>query len=151
MLLALFDQSVRHGFVIDLDDYLNPRCTLPLLDLCIVRRAILNALSDHLPLLQGTVLDVGCGNKPYESLVLGHPSQAKKYIGLDVANSTYRGPDIKWDGKQIPLHSSCVECALATEVFEHCPNPEAIMAEVLRVLKPGGLLFFYGSLFVAAS
>jgi SAM-dependent methyltransferase len=113
-----------------------------MLDLFVVRRGILNALSDHLAFLKGTVLDVGCGHKPYKSLVLGYPSQAEKYIGLDVANDTYQEPDIKWDGKLIPLHSASVECALATEVFEHCPDPERIMGEVLRVLKPGGVLFF---------
>lgn len=51
-------------------------------------------------------------------------------------------PDLFWDGKQIPLEDKTVDCALATEVFEHCPNPEIVMREALRVLKPGGFIFF---------
>ncbi len=122
-------------------DYLSPSCSSATLDLFIVRKAILTALSAQLPLFKGTLLDVGCGYQPYKSLVLAYPSRAEKYIGLDVANDKYQEPDIKWNGKLIPLHSASVECALATEVFEHCPDPDAVMGEVLRVLKPGGMLF----------
>jgi len=35
-----------------------------------------------------------------------------------------------------------IEDLIATEVFEHCPDPEIVMKEIWRVLKPGGILFF---------
>jgi SAM-dependent methyltransferase len=31
---------------------------------------------------------------------------------------------------------------MATEVLEHCPDPNRVINEMKRVLKPGGLLFF---------
>ena len=96
----------------------------------------------QLPNFRGTVLDIGCGYKPYKSLLLTPPSQAQSYIGLDLADNIYEKPDLQWDGQTIPLGDGTVDSALATEVFEHCPEPEVVMRETLRVLKPGGFLFF---------
>jgi SAM-dependent methyltransferase len=75
-------------------------------------------------------------------LVLQPPSRAIRYLGLDLKENTYQKPDLEWDGTTIPLADQAVESALATEVFEHCPEPEKGMREAFRVLQPGGLLFF---------
>ena len=107
-----------------------------------MRRAILEALCSQLQDLYGVVLDIGCGYMPYKSLVLAPPSRAERYIGLDLKDNIYQKPDLEWDGRNIPLEDCSVDCALATEVFEHCQDPEIVMCESLRVLKPGGLLFF---------
>ncbi len=123
-------------------DFLNPLCLPTTLDVFVVRRVILNALCQQLGGLSGTVLDIGCGYMPYKSLVLGPPSRAEKYIGLDLKDNIYQKPDLEWDGRTIPLDDGSVDFALATEVFEHCPEPELVMREALRVLKPGGPLFF---------
>ena len=122
-------------------EFLNPLCSSGTLDVFIVRRAILDALSSQLKNLHGTVVDVGCGYMPYKPLVLASPSRAERYIGIDLHENIYRSPDLEWDGSAIPLKEKSVDCALATEVFEHCPEPELVMRETLRVLKPGGLLF----------
>ncbi len=123
-------------------DFLNPLCLFTTLDICIARRAILEALRSQLENLRGSVLDIGCGYMPYKSLVLAPPSRAERYIGLDLRDNAYQKPDLEWDGHTMPLESASVDCALATEVFEHCPDPEIVMRESFRVLKPGGLLFF---------
>ncbi len=66
-----------------------------------------------------------------------------RYVGLDLrANEYCERPDLFWNGREIPLRDRAVDCALATEVLEHCPAPESVIAEVRRVLRPGGLLFF---------
>jgi SAM-dependent methyltransferase len=122
-------------------DFLNPLCLPTTLDLYVVRRSILNALRSELPNLTGTVLDIGCGYMPYRSLVLTAPSRADNYIGLDLKNNSYLKPDLEWDGATIPLDDNAVESALATELFEHCADPELVMRETLRVLKPNGILF----------
>lgn len=121
--------------------FLNPLCLPSTLDIFPANRMILDALVRHLAELYGTVLDIGCGEMPYKSLILGSPSRAEKYIGLDLSDSKY-DPDLNWDGETIPLNSESVDCALATEVFEHCPNPEVVMREAARVLKCGGVLYF---------
>ena len=124
------------------NSYLNPICEPEQLDTYVVRRAIVGALNGVLPKFKGTLLDVGCGHMPYKELLLSAPSCVQNYIGLDLISRNYNKPDLVWDGKTIPMGNRSVECALATELFEHCAEPQAVMSEIHRILKPGGLLFF---------
>jgi SAM-dependent methyltransferase len=128
--------------MVEQDDFLNPVCIPSKLDIFPAQRMILDALMEQLHGFRGTVLDIGCGNKPYKRLLLSPPSRADNYIGLDLRDKAYSVPDLEWDGRRIPLGASSVDCALATEVFEHCPEPEIVMKEAVRVLRPGGMLFF---------
>lgn len=41
----------------------------------------------------------------------------------------------------MPLDDCSIDCAMATEVLEQCPNPAIVLGEAGRVLKRGGLLF----------
>lgn len=124
------------------DPYLNPQFSADTLDVFFVRRAIVNALQAQLTHFHGLVLDVGCGNQPYRSLLLKPPSRVSHYIGLDIPGEHYNMPNLYWDGLRIPMADSAVDCALLTEVLEHCPQPERLLSEVQRVLRPGGFLFF---------
>lgn len=115
------------------------------LDRYIIRSCILRELNKIIPSLSGTLLDVGCGQMPYKPLVMNKNTRVEKYIGLDLEGSLHAHkclPDLLWNGHTIPLDQNTVDCAMATEVLEHCPEPESTMKEILRVLKPGGLLFF---------
>ena len=125
------------------DEFLNPVCSPYSLDSYHARHSIVMALMKVVPLFCGTVLDIGCGQMPYKSLILGAPSRADRYLGLDLACNRYYhyAPDLTWDGRTIPLSDSSIDCAVATEVLEHCPEPSIVLSEVSRVLKPSGLLF----------
>jgi ubiquinone/menaquinone biosynthesis C-methylase UbiE len=116
------------------------------LDVYYVRRSILQALEVNLVKFQGVVLDVGCGIMPYRDLILKRNKSVTSYIGLDFENSldpeyALGKPDLFWKGDVIPMEDNSVEIVLATELFEHCQEPEKVMIEILRVLKPGGVLF----------
>lgn len=79
---------------------------------------------------------------PYRSTVLAS-TNVSEYVGMDLSDhrSYANQPDLSWDGVVIPLPNASVDCAMATEVLEHCPYPEKTLTEVYRVLKPGGILF----------
>lgn len=113
-----------------------------MLENVVVRRGILAAVKKVLPNLHGTILDVGCGYQPYKNLFMSGPSSASRYLGMDYSGNQYLGNtvDIVWDGLRIPLPANSVDCAIATEFFEHCSSPDIVLAEISRVLKPGGML-----------
>jgi SAM-dependent methyltransferase len=91
----------------------------------------------------GTLLDVGCGQMPYRQVLTAAPSRVTRYIGMDLEPGIYKNaPDLIWDGLHIPLPDASVDCAITTEVLEHCPEPQVVLQEIGRVLKPGGLLVF---------
>ncbi len=86
------------------------------------------------PQVRGTVLDLGCGERPYRFLFLG----AKRYVGMDL--DPRRRPDVIGSVERLPFRDGTADTVLCTEVLEHCPDPETVLREIYRVLQPGGLL-----------
>lgn len=123
------------------DAFVAPRLRPRSLDNVLVRRAILGAIDAALPQLHGTLLDVGCGEMPYRERILA-AGRVRRYVGLDLPASGYGVPDLTWDGATIPLGDGSVDAVLATELLEHCPDPARVLAEIHRVLAPGGTLLF---------
>jgi SAM-dependent methyltransferase len=96
-------------------------------------------LAAELPKVAGTVVDVGCGVQPYRPLF----SAGVRYIGIDYADTrdTFRveAPDtIYYTGDRWPLEDATADFVLCTETLEHVATPEVFLAEMFRVLKPGG-------------
>lgn len=112
------------------------------MDRYLARMAILQAIRICSPHLRGRCLDVGCGDQPYRPLLLHPPFRIHELLGLDRAGDRcqHAPPDLVWVDGRIPLPEASIDSALCTEVLEHCPSPAAILAEVHRVLKPGGSL-----------
>lgn len=115
------------------------------LDRYVIRTAIFEALRKNISSFSGNLLDVGCGKMPYKNFILEN-SLVEKYLGLDIENGlSYDSkivPDVTWDGETIPFEEGTFDCAIATEVLEHCSEPEVVLKEVLRVLRPRGRFFF---------
>lgn len=108
-----------------------------------VRSSILESVKTETKVFHGSVLDVGCGFMPYRGLIESVP-EVTGYTGMDLEQPTYYGdvePDLKWNGMTIPTADASFDCAMATEFLEHYAEPEKILAEILRVLKPGGVFF----------
>lgn len=105
----------------------------------IVRRGLFLGIRRHAHLLSGQILDFGCGSKPYRNLF---PSA--DYVGLDVPAGGHpaadKTPDVWYDGGTIPFRDACFDGVFSSEVFEHLFDPNGILTELHRVLKPQGWL-----------
>ncbi len=102
---------------------------------------ILIAIRPRLARMQGRLLDVGCGEMPFRRLV---PADVH-YMGVDVPAATDFGmghhPEVtSFDGLSIPVADASFDHILCTEVLEHAAQPDVLVAEMLRALRPGGTL-----------
>ena len=88
--------------------------------------------------VNGKILDVGCGQKPYEKMF-----RSSQYIGLEIdspENRQNKKADYFYNGTTFPFQDSEFDSIIANEVFEHVFNPADFLIEINRVLKPEGLL-----------
>lgn len=115
------------------------------LDTYIIRKGIFDGLKTNLHLFSGSLLDIGCGKRPYEKFIMSN-SKVLNYTGLDIESALIYDesvkPDYTWDGIKMPFEDTSFDCAFGTEVLEHCPEPEIVLKEVFRVLKSEGIFFF---------
>lgn len=84
-----------------------------------------------------TLVDYGCGTKPYEPIFSPYVSE---YLGLDIEDSEHVDHVLSEDGTS-SLSDNTADIVLSSQVLEHVPNPELYLNEVHRILKKGGLLF----------
>lgn len=107
----------------------------------LIRRALWFEIQSWAKSVRGDVLDFGCGSKPYESLF----NNCSRYIGIDVKISGHNHQaskvDVYFDGATIPFGDNEFDAIVAFEVFEHLKDPDKILLEFKRVLRPGGQIF----------
>jgi len=126
-----------------MNDYTSPELKADFIDKYFIRKSILDSLKQEIPNFSGELLDVGAGAQPYRELIMSLNSGIDHYCPLDLeASPNYPDCEYKWDGISMPFSDNRFECAIATEVLEHCPDPEQTLREIYRVLKVDGLLFF---------
>jgi ubiquinone/menaquinone biosynthesis C-methylase UbiE len=88
---------------------------------------------------RGTLLDVGCGTKPYQRLFAPH---VDRHVGIDLATSPQgtAAIDVFGTAYATTLPDASGDTLLCTEVLEHLEEPGRALEEFRRVLRPGGHL-----------
>src|SRR4051812_38793948 len=86
---------------------------------------------------RGSFLDLGCGNKPYESL---YNPLTSSQVGCDVIQSDKNRVDVICPASDLKFPDNKFDCVLCTQVLEHVYEHDRMMKEIHRVLKPGGTI-----------
>jgi SAM-dependent methyltransferase len=101
--------------------------------------------------LSGVVLEVGFGsgrNLPYlqqDVTVVLAVDPSPLAIALSATRrdqSSSKVSAVIGDGRALPFRSASADCALSTWSLCSIPNPARAVAEIRRVLRPGGTLHF---------
>lgn len=117
----------------------------------LLTRARIHWIVDQVP--DGRILDLGCSQGVTSVLlaergatVVGADIEApaiefaqKVREGLD-AETQERLQFVEADGAEIPFALKSFDHVVCSEVLEHAENPNKVVEEMYRVLKPGGLL-----------
>jgi SAM-dependent methyltransferase len=93
------------------------------------------ALKEH---ARGRLLDLGCGSVP---LFEAYRGLVDEILCVDWLASLHQQQHVDAFAdltQSLPLGDSTFDTVLLSDVLEHIPNPERLVAEIARVLRPGG-------------
>jgi SAM-dependent methyltransferase len=95
---------------------------------------------------RGTMVDIGCGAKPYEPVFR---NSVTSHIGVDIPDSPHgiSRIDVTGSAYDTGLPDSSCDVVLCTEVLEHLEDPIAGVREMRRVLTDEGVVILTVPLF----
>ncbi len=99
------------------------------------RREIFQKWISELPGSDLHVLDVGGRVQPYRPLF---EKRLRSYVAIDLVRTPL--VNVIGCGEQIPFAGGTFDVVLCTQVLEYVEDPREVIAEIHRVLKPGGAL-----------
>lgn len=86
-----------------------------------------------LPLLSGTIIDIGSQNRRYDSLMKTRP------IAVDLVANTEKDV-LVGDVTKLEFPDAVFDNVVCLEVLEYVGTPEKAASEIHRILRPGGTL-----------
>ncbi len=123
-----------------LDEWWAPRGAFAMLHWIAAARARLVPPATH---TAAVLVDIACGGGlmgPYVG------SLGYRHVGLDLSHGSLRlaaGHGIaalRADAHRLPLADESADVVVAGEVLEHVRDADTVLAEAVRVLRPGGML-----------
>ena len=99
-------------------------------------RALVAGLTEALaglPAPVEDVLDIWCGSRPYDDLL---PPGAR-CVGLDVEGNPYGVADVV-SNEFLPFPDEAFDLVMCIQSFHYMADPAGAVAEIARVLRPGG-------------
>lgn len=95
------------------------------------------AIREFLPPVRARVLDAGCGEDAPFTRRLGGDAAV---VGIDLCQALPKGLQaVCGDLAFLPFPSNTFSLVFSRSVFEHLTDPDQVMEEIRRTLKPGGV------------
>ena len=114
-------------------------------------RTMVAVLQDCLeaPLKSMSLLNVGGSAGIIDNVLADHFASV---VGIDIdvravehARQNYGKPNLSFhvcDALALGFADHAFDVVICSQVYEHVPDPEKMMAEIFRVLRPGGVCYF---------
>jgi SAM-dependent methyltransferase len=98
---------------------------------------------------RGDLVDLGCGNAPLAGI---YGPLVSSILWVDWQNTLHTAFRLDVEAnlsEPLPLPDDAYDTVILTDVLEHLQRPELLLAEVFRILRPGGraiigVPFLYG-------
>jgi ubiquinone/menaquinone biosynthesis C-methylase UbiE len=115
-------------------------------------RAIISRLQTRSVGRSMMILDVGCGTGVFAGRIAAALPRAT-ICGMDLVDGMLRGGRERWqalrgqavpvqgDSERLPFADAAFDVVTCANSFHHYPHQDRAVAEMYRVLKPGGRLF----------
>lgn len=84
--------------------------------------------------LEGLVLDAGAGNLSLRRFL---DPERTRYLSMEIER-THGALSLLGDLQALGVRSGSLDAVLCSQVLEHLPHPCAAVAEMARILRPGG-------------
>jgi len=98
-------------------------------------------IAPHLP-AKASIVDIGCGSGFIAFHLRG--LRGGEVMGVDVLDVLQAPiPFQPFDGQTLPFTDSTFDAALFCYVLHHTREPQALLAEARRVVRPGGVIVIY--------
>ena len=96
-------------------------------------------LRKYIPYYKGVVYDLGCGQQPHRQFLLQF---AETYIGVDwKTEDEGASPDVVANlNEPLGISNQVADTVISFSVMEHLCEPQIMLNEAFRILKPGGAM-----------